>query len=237
MVSKSYSTILLSACFQFCIDNSVSLQNTMELTNGRVVETVKSVLTQVLVPSVDQICTQLFHQVNTLNQPRITVKPHSLPNHWIPQTFSWTRASATGYKSFWTKYDWPANVSVHLLRLSKLNWSKADNSHSTSSRRANNARPWTRSTTKNRQTPTYPTLNSQRWNLLTHCNLNSTLQKAVVKNVVHLTIYFWTIFTIWLLNSVPNWSFLSHRHCPTNYSLSSFLAFTTIHKQFSWSFP
>lgn len=45
-------------------DNAVSLQSTMELTNGRVVETVKSVLTQVLVPSVDQICTQLFHQLN-----------------------------------------------------------------------------------------------------------------------------------------------------------------------------
>ncbi|KAI6174914.1 Ge1-WD40 domain-containing protein [Aphelenchoides bicaudatus] len=45
-------------------DNAVSLQATMELTNGRVVETVKSVLTQVLVPSVDQICTQLFHQLN-----------------------------------------------------------------------------------------------------------------------------------------------------------------------------
>jgi hypothetical protein len=45
-------------------DNAVSLQSTMELTNGRVVETVKAVLTQVLVPSVDQICAQLFHQLN-----------------------------------------------------------------------------------------------------------------------------------------------------------------------------
>jgi hypothetical protein len=45
-------------------DNAVSLQATMEQTNTRVVETVKSVLTQLLIPSVDQICSQLFRQLN-----------------------------------------------------------------------------------------------------------------------------------------------------------------------------
>ncbi|KAI6207213.1 Ge1-WD40 domain-containing protein [Aphelenchoides fujianensis] len=42
-------------------DNSFSLQSTMELSNARVVETV---LSTVLVPSVDQICRALFHQLN-----------------------------------------------------------------------------------------------------------------------------------------------------------------------------
>ncbi|KAI6218910.1 Ge1-WD40 domain-containing protein [Aphelenchoides besseyi] len=45
-------------------DNAFSLQSTMELSNTRVVETVKTVLTGVLVPSVDAICRQLFSQLN-----------------------------------------------------------------------------------------------------------------------------------------------------------------------------
>uniref|UniRef100_A0A1I7SMZ4 GED domain-containing protein n=1 Tax=Bursaphelenchus xylophilus TaxID=6326 RepID=A0A1I7SMZ4_BURXY len=45
-------------------DNAVSLQSTMEMSNTRVVETVKSVLSQLLVPAVEQICSQLLHQLN-----------------------------------------------------------------------------------------------------------------------------------------------------------------------------
>ncbi|CAD5205551.1 unnamed protein product [Bursaphelenchus okinawaensis] len=45
-------------------DNAVSLQSTMEMSNSRVVETVKSVLSQLLVPAVEQICNQLLHQLN-----------------------------------------------------------------------------------------------------------------------------------------------------------------------------
>lgn len=45
-------------------DNAVSLQSTMEVSNTRVVETVKSVLGQVIVPAIEQICAQLFCQLN-----------------------------------------------------------------------------------------------------------------------------------------------------------------------------
>lgn len=77
-------------------DNAVSLQATMEQTNSRVVETVKSVLTQVLVPSVDQICTQLFHQLNEnfrdglqefleqmKQETEIQVRPASPPDYTV----------------------------------------------------------------------------------------------------------------------------------------------------------
>lgn len=45
-------------------DNAVSLQSTMETTNTRVVESIKAVMGQVLVPSLEQLCGQLFLQLN-----------------------------------------------------------------------------------------------------------------------------------------------------------------------------
>ena len=60
-------------------DNAVSLQSTMELSNTRVVETVKSVLSAVLVPSVDQICRQLFHQLNENFRDGLQVRSRCWP--------------------------------------------------------------------------------------------------------------------------------------------------------------
>jgi F0F1-type ATP synthase membrane subunit b/b' len=44
--------------------NTTTLQNSLESTNERAIETIRSSISQVLVPAVDELCSQLFNQLN-----------------------------------------------------------------------------------------------------------------------------------------------------------------------------